>query len=600
MISVLLIWTFMAVTVYLAGTAVMNIIHRCAAVRHTEDIMMAGIVAATVYSQVWSIFDGVGIVAVFVFSVLCAVSLICFRHEITERIADFKRRITPLKAFWYVFLILLFAFGTSYGYMHYDSDLYHAQAIHWIESFGVVPGLGNLHSRLAYNSSSFALSALYSFSFVNGQSYHVCAGFMMLILAKVCGEALRPIHIRKDSYVRISDFVRMAAVVYVFGVFCEMVSPESDYFMSAAVLYIFIRWVEQAESGRDDPYVYADLSLLAVWAVTVKLSAAVFIVLAVYPVVLLIRQKRVTSVISYVCTAAIIALPYFIRNILISGWLLYPSTIIDICSADWKIPKGAADYDAREIMSWGRGYTDMAGADAGLREWMSHWFSGLSGYDRVFVCAAAIAVFILIVRTAVMMVHTVKEHIAVDAARVRYTAGIEFASWTAAASFIFWIMTSPLIRYGLVLAMLVSAIVFGQLITEAVLRLDRRHDTASGNHDIGFGTASRDRDSEPDIIERDAEYDIRLAGIVLACFALLISYKTCILVRDNMHKDTSAYIINQQDYGSYSTVSYKIGTLTVYKSIDGDRTGYYDFPSAPYSPDIVMRGSTVRDGFRSK
>ena len=44
--------------------------------------------------------------------------------------------------------------------MHVDTGLYHAQAIRWIEEYGVVCGLGNLHSRFAYNSAAFALCAL--------------------------------------------------------------------------------------------------------------------------------------------------------------------------------------------------------------------------------------------------------------------------------------------------------------------------------------------------------------------------------------------------------------------------------------------------------
>lgn len=34
---------------------------------------------------------------------------------------------------------------------HFDSGQYHFGAIRWIEQFPLVPGLGNLHSRLAYN-----------------------------------------------------------------------------------------------------------------------------------------------------------------------------------------------------------------------------------------------------------------------------------------------------------------------------------------------------------------------------------------------------------------------------------------------------------------
>lgn len=80
-------------------------------------------------------------------------------------------------------LFLLWGYFTSRGYIHYDSDLYHAQSIRWIEEYGVVKGLGNLHERFAYNSASFALSALYSMKFLLGKSLHTLSGFFAFLLS---------------------------------------------------------------------------------------------------------------------------------------------------------------------------------------------------------------------------------------------------------------------------------------------------------------------------------------------------------------------------------------------------------------------------------
>jgi hypothetical protein len=68
-----------------------------------------------------------------------------------------------------------------------DTGLYHAQTIRWIETFPAVPGLGNLHSRLAYNSSWLTLNALFSFAFLSDQSYHTLPG---LIVLAVCAQLL--------------------------------------------------------------------------------------------------------------------------------------------------------------------------------------------------------------------------------------------------------------------------------------------------------------------------------------------------------------------------------------------------------------------------
>src|SRR5688500_16524798 len=43
----------------------------------------------------------------------------------------------------------------------YDTGFYHAQAVRWINEYPAVPGLANLHGRLAFNSSWFVWGALW-------------------------------------------------------------------------------------------------------------------------------------------------------------------------------------------------------------------------------------------------------------------------------------------------------------------------------------------------------------------------------------------------------------------------------------------------------
>src|SRR5204863_7475062 len=43
---------------------------------------------------------------------------------------------------------------------NYDSGLYHFQMIRWLNEYAIVPGLGNLEPRLAFNQSYFLYPAL--------------------------------------------------------------------------------------------------------------------------------------------------------------------------------------------------------------------------------------------------------------------------------------------------------------------------------------------------------------------------------------------------------------------------------------------------------
>ena len=45
-----------------------------------------------------------------------------------------------------------------------DTESYHIQSIKWIQEYGSVPGIVNLHVRFGFNSSWFSSVALFSFS----------------------------------------------------------------------------------------------------------------------------------------------------------------------------------------------------------------------------------------------------------------------------------------------------------------------------------------------------------------------------------------------------------------------------------------------------
>lgn len=557
MTSVILIWLYMFITTFTIGYGVLRVITRHIPyhVRHWDACLLCGMVCVTVYAQFFSLFAGVGLAANVIMCMVCILiwwsDRAGFRQAVQELLHG-NSHYGVLRFSLFVILVLLFAYGTSRGMIHYDTGLYHAQSIRWIEEYGVVKGLGNLHCRLAYNSSSFALSALYSMAFLGGRSFHCCAGFLALILAAVCLEIVD--HMRAWE-LRVSDFDRAMGIYYLVNIFDEMISPASDYFMVLIAFYIIIRWLDLLEHGEKTVLPYALLCVLGVFLMTVKLSAALILLLTLWPAYHLIRDRKWREILTYAGFGFVTALPYFIRNVVISGWLVYPFTQFDFFPVVWKIPKGIADYDAREIQVWGRGYTDVSRYDISVKEWLPGWFTSLAGSDKAFVLLAGVSVCVLLV----------------------YGAGMVFKWWrrqwdillvqiTVAASFLFWLCTSPLIRYGCVYVYLVPAVVFG------------------GIYNMIFGCGQRWLDKT-----------VRRLAVVLS--ALFLLYKGAALGQEIVRDYTNDYWMVQKDYENYETYSYEIDGVTFYLPIEGDQVGYESFPSAPSAPEIGFLGEGIGDGF---
>lgn len=593
MLSVILIWLYIVITTFIVGYGVLRVIARhltlsdsklrkCENAVSADVYFMCGLVCVTVYAQFFSLFAGVGLAANVILCGICLMTIIVNHERLVgtiRRLLFSGGHILRFTAIFFVFL--LFAYGTSRGMIHYDTGLYHAQSIRWIEEYGVVKGLGNLHCRLAYNSSSFALSALYSMAFLGGQSYHCVAGWLAFLLAAVClpiGKSLRV------GRLRTSDFARLMCVYYLVNIFDEMISPASDYFMVLVAFYIVIKWLDFLESGERTILPYALLCVLGVFLMTVKLSAALILLLTVYPACRLVREKRWRETGVYLGLGVVTALPFFIRNVVISGWFVYPFTQVDLFDVVWKIPKGLADYDAREIQVWGRGYTDVAQFDMPVREWLPGWFRTLAGSDKVFVLAASAAVVLLLAEAVYLVWRRC------SAASFPLLA----VQATVAASFLFWLCTSPLIRYGCVWMYLTAAVVFGGIYDMGMCSVENwGRTTDSGAQEMrapGMGT------------ER-AGGGLRWRSVagraVSVAAAFLLVYKGFALAREIAGSYINDYWLVQKDYENYETYAYEMEGITFYCPATGDQVGYDSFPSSPAEADILFLGDGIEDGFRA-
>lgn len=655
MLSVILIWLYIGATTFTIGYGVLRVLtrhlpyyahdcagnpgtggesrhpvdresgHHCRMIWSADAYFMCGLVCVTVYAQFFSLFAGVGMAANIILCLFCILTVLADK----KGIAAAARKLFPAgkragnggsvsgdgQPGWLGFcavavLFLLFAYGASRGMIHYDTGLYHAQSIRWIEEYGVVKGLGNLHCRLAYNSSSFALSALYSMAFLGGQSYHCAAGWLSFLLAAVClpmGKSLRA------GRLRTSDFARVMCVYYLVNIFDEMISPASDYFMVLVAFYIVIKWLALLESGEKTILPYGLLCVLGVFLMTVKLSAAFILLLTVYPACRLLREKRWGETGLYLGLGIVTALPFFIRNVVISGWLVYPFTGLDLFDAEWKIPKGLADYDAREIQVWGRGYTDVAQYDRPMREWLSGWFCTLAGSDKLFVLAAVAAVAALVFWAGFLFWRRCRQQAAAGPGTASFPAedrdlwngfcgqdGVVMPALlavqaTVAASFLFWLCTSPLIRYGCVWVYLTTAVVFGG-IYDAVMCLAVRGERLLKGAAAGDGRSSAGAWSDSG---GNGGWRLAAGRVVCVLAVLLLAYKGFALARETTSLYVNDYWLVQKDYENYETCAYEIEGVAFYCPVEGDRAGYEPFPSSPARAQIAFLGEGIAGGFRA-
>lgn len=564
MITVLINWLLVAITSYAIGYALVSKLLKITSAVSVEEycervpsgrivIVFLGLAVATAYAEIWSLFSGVNTIALIMLLVVSVIILVTYKVHIK---LPSKNKLVVCGV-----LILLMSFGTSRGYMHFDTNLYHAQAIRWIEEYGVVPGLANLQSRFGYNSAEFALNALYSCRGIAGQSLHTLAGFFALLSSFILVDIKREI--------RLSDFVRAGLLFYLGVIYSEMISPASDYYAQLLIFDIVILWIDSLYM-RDKNELDVDLlrtyqallSILIVYAITIKLSIGLLVFLAFVPGIYWIRTKNGKSIIACIITGLFIALPYFIRNYIISGWILYPATFIKLGSPDWQLPKGEAQYDAREISMWGRGITRAELWDSvTVFNWLPGWFKEMAVVEKLWVLGSAVAFIIVVILLGTTVIRSIKKKSIVwifDDPEMDYLIVLKII----ALGFLFWFVSAPLVRYGYAYLIILPLLTFGMLVLKF---LNKRKAT--------------------------------IVGIVV--IAVIGAMKTKGLVYDIARTVGMNYYVRQQDYIDGDATYYEIDGIKVYVADDAGQIGYYKFPSTPeVKQNIALRSDDLRNGFR--
>ncbi len=531
---------------YIIGYGVVHALNRNGQSKTSStDLYIAiGLCFLTVYAQVFSLFYKVGILACLVLGII---TLLFLLYDLKQGLMKaLKLRKDGMNV---IILVLLFwgtlatIYYTSLSPEHYDTALYHAQAIRWVEEYGVVKGLGNLHFRFAYNSAFIPLQALFSLKWLINQSMHTVNGFV------ACGMLWYAIatdrFLTKEKTVQTSDFLKLAVIIYIVMNRSMLSSPSTDTMALLLVGYIFIKCMEFIENGIQDTNAWIILVILVAWGVTLKLSVAPMAMLVLYPVWLIYKDRKWLSEGSLLIAGILtVALPWMIRSVLISGYLIYPYSVIDLFQVDWKMPEAVLNYDKIEIMVWGRALKDTSLYNMKLWEWFPIWFRSNSTIFNIIFILAVVAMLVLLFH--IVSAVKLKENIRV------------FIYINAITGFIFWFATAPLMRYGLIYSFILIALAIGAY---------------SEKHAMKFANG----------------------------LFLMVMLPVMVLYLDVFY--SQHLWVRQADYEWRDNVEKEVDGVKVWIPANGDQIGYAVFPSTPYEKMlsvIELRGDSVKDGFRIK
>lgn len=555
MISTLFSWIYIFLICVLTGTGILGIIK--SGKFTLMYYVIAGIMVITVYVECFSIVGKIGCAA----HLLLLLAAVIFGFWQKKRLLELWKEYQPVMCSWegffYICFIVFIAFFTSRGSFHTDTNIYHAQAIRLYEEYGLIKGMGNLQLHFAYNSAYLAFAAIFSLNWFLGQSLHTTTGFIEIIM---CIYAFHGLKGFKENKNHIADFMRIGILFYTLVILTGSMSPATDYATMYFVLFVITAWCENVEGSRDVA-IYSLLAVAAVFVTTLKFSACFLALITIYPAIYLVKEKRWREILIYLGCGVAIVFPFLIRNILISGWLLYPFDKIDIFRVEWKIPREYLLVDANQIKVWGRCLYDVEKVDWPVSRWISIWWQGQERYEQMLIGAGIIGTILLFVQLAERLLK-----------RKKLKWDMIVLIMTIFGCLAVWFFMAPFIRYGL-------AFLFGvPLIAVGIYLSEKKR---------GF-------------------YSILTGGLVFCIVVSLSPYwdhyitDAGVFIKQNL---TQPYYFVQKDYEQAQEGSYEIGGNRVYYSVKGEINSYHIFPSTCYE-DMLKRstliGNEIKDGFKAK
>jgi hypothetical protein len=406
MILILLIWTLIFFVFLVLGYSVVKTVFILTGQKKTQnevtldEYFFIGFLSLSLFSGILSIWIPIGNkAALFVGALSLLLFLLNFKGLQCKigKAANELLLMNKVEILVIIFLILFLLTVVVHKITWYDTGLYHAQSIQWIRKYSVVPGLGNIHGRLALNSMFFIVSALFTFQIKNILIFPLNGLCYVVVILKLFTLYVSQFRTGKKWLSVLYSVIILISLLFVIP-FLNSTSP--DIICGILIIYSFILITNRNTEKNEQNYIKTILLSLVVFSCLTYKISSLFLVLIF---ILDLKSEFVKKSLIIIVIGVLIISPYIIRNYYLSGYLIYPFPSIDIFKVDWKIPVDRALFEKSWIVSWARipGHPYQEVLNLKISEWILPWFKSNDFNNKLLLIInslSAISFLVLLVR----------------------------------------------------------------------------------------------------------------------------------------------------------------------------------------------------------
>jgi len=326
MTLILLSWLYILLTAIALGIGFIKLFRL-----QVTDIVMTsilGLFSITIFASIFALFGPINLVfnsILFVFSFVIInnnkAEFFAIFRQVKKQFIDFS---FPIKILLIISSILILAQSATLPFI-IDNETYYIQTIKWLNEYGFVPGIANLHLFFGQTSGWHIAQSVYSFSFLYDR-FNDLNGLCLLL-----GNywAFQKLHSYFTTNYRLDLVFGLLPLTYVF-LFQFISAPSPDFPVYVFGIILFSLYLE-----REDLIV---ISAISVFLVYIKITAVVLLLL---PLLLLLKNYKVlkNKLVSFSIIGGVTLVIMLLKNSILTGYPLFPLTFIALPEINFGVPK---------------------------------------------------------------------------------------------------------------------------------------------------------------------------------------------------------------------------------------------------------------------
>lgn len=329
------------------------------------------------------------------------------RNTIKLQILSTFKSFSPLGYSLLLVCILMTLIISASKIIHPDTLAYHAQLIQWFQAYKAVPGIVNLKLEFGFQSLFFATQAIFKAVNENGNYFSlggcVVCWYFIFIIKKIDAIFLNPTYL--NYRIQNSQWGWLLLLTYTLFSFTQVrltiASASPDFIVTLLLLVIAYLFFKNKSEGKNKIFYLLLVSFFSCIAFTTKLSSACILLLPIGITIYFFynRNFKIATCIGVLSTLIII--PFLVRNIVSSGYLLYPSSFPDFFNADWKLKISNLYQFQNYITSYARYPVTFAQAQKNIQisfvEWIPIWWKHIAIIDCMLLCGILLLLLLNII-----------------------------------------------------------------------------------------------------------------------------------------------------------------------------------------------------------